>query len=93
MIAESLLIKFDKAAETILALIGGTNISADVSTMFQEVWYHPDPNKGKLWRKAIRKEFHNMIQRGVWRKQRKSVVAKNRRIIGCKWILRVKNNR
>ena len=48
MIADSLLIKLDEAAETILALIGGTDTSADVPTTFQEAWYHPDPIKQKL---------------------------------------------
>ena len=33
-----------------------------------------------------------MIQQGVWKKHSKSTVAENRRIIGCKWIFRVKND-
>ena len=92
LIAESLLMNFDTAAETVLALIGGTDSSADVPLTFQEAWYHEDPVERKLWREAIRKEFHDMIKRGVWRNHRKSEVAENRRIIGCKWIFRVKND-
>ena len=92
LIAESLLIKFDEAAETILALVGGTDTSADVPTTFDEAWNHPDPTERKLWREAIRKEFRDMIRRGVWRHHSKSKVAADRRIIGCKWIFRIKND-
>ena len=48
---------FDKAAETILALIGGINNNVDVPQKFQEAWNHPDPIEQDLWRKAVRKEF------------------------------------
>ena len=73
-------------------MIGGTDTSVDVPNTFQEAWYHPDLIKGKLWRKAIRKEFKDRIRRGVWRNHKKSAVATNRRIIGCKWIFWVKND-
>ena len=56
---------FDKAAETILALIGGTDNSVNVPQTFQEAWNHPDPIERELWCKAIRKEFWDMIKHGV----------------------------
>ena len=33
---------------------------------FQEAWNHPDECQRKKWREAIRKEFRDMIRRGVW---------------------------
>ena len=53
LIAESLLMNFDEAAESILALIDGTDSSADVPSTFQEAWHHEDPDERKLWRETI----------------------------------------
>ena len=61
IIAELLMMNFNKAVESVLALIGGTESSVDVPTMFQEAWHHPNPIKQELWRKAIQNEFHGMI--------------------------------
>ena len=92
LVAEKLLADFDEAAETIFALIGGTDSTADVPLTFKEAWDHKDPTERKLWREAIRKEFHDMIRREVWRDYKKSRIAKNRRLIGCKWVFKIKND-
>ena len=55
MIAESLLVDFDKAIETAFAMIDGTNDNVNVPQTCQEAWNHPDPIEHELWRKAIRK--------------------------------------
>ena len=34
---------------------------------FQEAWHHPHLQERAKWRAAIRKEFKDMINRGVWR--------------------------
>ncbi|KAG7336872.1 reverse transcriptase RNA-dependent DNA polymerase, partial [Nitzschia inconspicua] len=59
---------------------------------FQEAWNHPDPEERKKWREAIRKEFHDMIVRKVWRKTNKSSIPSHRRLIGCKWIFKKKKD-
>ena len=35
---------------------------------FQEAWHHPDPEIRLKWREAIKKEFHCMNKRHIWRK-------------------------
>ena len=54
LIAESLLMDFDKAAETVLALISGIDNSVNVPHTFQETWNRPNLIERELWRKAIR---------------------------------------
>ena len=75
-----------------MALVGGTDTSKEVPLTFREAWDHEDPTERKLWREAIRKEFHDMIRRGVWRDFKTSQVPKDRRLIGCKWVFRIKND-
>jgi len=59
---------------------------------FQEAWWHPDPVERAGWRGGIRKEFHDMISRRVWRKTKKETVPENRRLIGHKWIFKKKKD-
>ena len=53
MTVESLTMNFDKAIESVLALIGGTNSSVDALTTFQAAWHHPNPTKQELWQEGI----------------------------------------
>ncbi|KAG7338676.1 reverse transcriptase RNA-dependent DNA polymerase [Nitzschia inconspicua] len=64
----------------------------DEPKTFQEAWNHPDPEERKKWREAIKKEFHDMIVRKVWRKTNKSSIPSHRRLIGCKWIFKKKKD-
>ena len=50
---------------------------------FQEAWNHPDPETREKWREVIRKEFHCMLKRKVWRKVKRSTIPKERRLIKC----------
>ena len=54
-------------AHALMALVGGTDTSKDVPLTFREAWDHHDETERMLWREAIRKEFHDMILRRVWR--------------------------
>ena len=67
MIAENMLPSNNEMADILFALISGTNSSKEVPQAFQEAWRHSNENERKLWREAIRKEFHGMIKRGIWR--------------------------
>ena len=62
MIAETMLPSNNKTADILFALIGGTDSSKEVPQTFQKAWWHSNENERKLWREAIRKEFHNMIK-------------------------------
>ena len=49
-------------------------------------------NERNNWRAAIRKEIRSMINRGVWRKTDTAKIPKNRRLIGNKWVFKIKRD-
>ena len=57
---------------------------------FQEAWHSPVKEERENWQKAIRKEIKNMIERGVWRKVDRKNIPNNRRLIGNKWVFKIK---
>ena len=59
---------------------------------FQEAWHYPIENDRDDWRSAIRKEIRSMINRGVWRKTDRAKLPKNRRLIGNKWVFKIKRD-
>ena len=59
---------------------------------FQEAWYHQHAEKRQNWRVAIRKEFKDMIHRGVWDVIERSSIPEGRRLIGSKWVYKEKRD-
>ena len=59
---------------------------------FQESLHYPIENERDSWRTAIRKEIRSMIERGVWRKKDKKKIPNNRRLIGNKWVFKIKRD-
>ena len=59
---------------------------------FQEAWHYPIEKDRDNWRVAIRKEIRSMINRGVWRKTDRAKILKNRRLIGNKWVFKIKSD-
>jgi hypothetical protein len=61
-------------------------------TTFREAWDHPDPQSREKWREAIRKEFRDMINRGIWRKIKRKGMPSDRRCVKSKWVFKIKRN-
>ena len=59
---------------------------------FQEAWHSPVEEERNNWQAAIRKEIKSMINRGVWRKIDKVKIPENRRLIGNKWVFKIKRD-
>ena len=59
---------------------------------FQEAWHSPVEEERNNWQAAIRKEIKSMINRGVWRKVDKVKIPENRRLIGNKWVFKIKRD-
>ena len=59
---------------------------------FQEARHYPVESERDNWRTAIRKEITSMIERGVWRKTDRKRVPNNRRLIGNKWVFKIKRD-
>ena len=58
----------------------------------QEVWQNPVEEEKQNWQIAIRKEIRSMINRGVWRKIDRAKIPENRRLIGNKWVFKIKRD-
>ena len=59
---------------------------------FQEAQHSPVEEERNNWQIAIRKEIKSMINRGVWRKIGKANIPENIRLIGNKWVFRIKRD-
>ena len=59
---------------------------------FQEAWHSPVEEERNNWQAAIRKEIKSIINRGVWRKIDKVKIPENRRLIGNKWVFKIKRD-
>ena len=59
---------------------------------FQEASHSQVKEERQNWQTAIRKEIKSMINRGVWREVDKSKIPENRRLIGNKWVFKIKRD-
>ena len=59
---------------------------------FQEAWHSPVEEERNNWQIAIMREIKSMINRGVWRKIDKVKIPENRRLIGNKWVFKIKRD-
>ena len=73
-------------------LTSSVTSSPTESKTFQEAWHSPVEEERNNWQIAIRKEIKSMINRGVWRKIDKVKVPENRRLIGNKWVCKIKRD-
>lgn len=75
-----------------IALVGGTDESYTNPITFSDAWDYPKEFDRAKWRKAITKEFKDMREKGVWKKVKLKDIPKDRRLIGCRWVHKVKRN-
>ena len=73
-------------------LISAVTSGPTESKTFQEAWHYPIKKERDNWRAAIRKEIRSMIERGVWRKTDRKKIPSNRRLIGNKWVFKIKRD-
>ena len=71
-----------------------TNQMADPnkSTTFKEAWNHENKQEQEGWRKALEKEYFDMMKRGFWQRIKKLEVPKDSRTIGSKWVFKCKGD-
>ena len=73
-------------------LISAVTLGPTEPKTFQEAWHSPVEEERRNWQIAIRKEIKRMITRGVWRKIDKVKIPENRRLIGNKWVFKIKRD-
>ena len=82
----------DLAMEDWIHLISAVTSGPTEPKIFQEAWHYSIENERNSWRAAIRKEIKSMIERGVWRKIDRKQIPNNRRLIGNKWVFKIKRD-
>ena len=73
-------------------LISAVTSGPNKPKTFQEAWHSPVEEERNNWQMAIRKEIKSMIERGVWRKVDRKNIPNNRRLIGNKWVFKIKRD-
>jgi hypothetical protein len=56
-----------------------SKLKDDISETFQQAHNHPDEKIRTKWREGIKKEFHDMIKRRVWRNMKSNNLPRGRR--------------
>ena len=59
---------------------------------FQEAWHCDNEKERDNSRAAIRKEMRSMVDREVWRKTERKKIPNDRRLIGNKWVFKIKRD-
>ena len=75
-----------------IALVTSTMSDPDEPQSFQEAWWDPDLISREKWREAICLEFKKMLDMGVWRHVKRNDHTNDRRLVGCRWVFKVKTN-
>ena len=73
-------------------LISAVTSGPNEPKTIQEAWHSPVEEERNNWQMAIRKEIKSMIERGVWRKVDRKNIPNNRRLIGNKWVFKIKRD-
>ena len=64
----------------------------DEPQSFQEAWWDSDLISREKWREAIHLEFKKMLDMGVWRHVKRNDHPNDHRLVGCRWVFKVKRN-
>jgi Reverse transcriptase (RNA-dependent DNA polymerase) len=75
-----------------LACLGAIDSGFNEPANFKEAWFHEDSNSREKWRMAIMKEYDDMTHKQVWKVTKKASVPKERKLIGSKWVFKIKKN-
>ena len=75
-----------------IAFVTSTMSDPDEPQSFQEAWWDPDLISREKWREAICLEFKKMLDMGVWRHVTRNDHPNDCRLVGCRWVFKVKRN-
>ena len=75
-----------------IAFVTSTMSDPDEPRSFQEAWWDPDLISRENWREAIHLEFKKMLDMGVWRHVKRNDYPNDHRLVGCRWVFKVKRN-
>ena len=75
-----------------IAFVTSTMSVADEPQSFQEAWWDPDLISREKLSEAICLEFKKMLDMGVWRHVKRNDSRNDCRLVGCRWVFKVKRN-
>ena len=58
---------------------------------YNEMMKRPEGERMK-WQEGMKKEFNDFERRQVWRKIKVKDVPEGRKLVGCKWVYKLKRN-
>ena len=76
-----------------ISFVTSTMPYPDEPQSFHKAWWEPDLISREKWREAIRLKFKKMLDMGVWRHVKRNDRPNDRRLVGCRWVFKVKRNR
>ena len=75
-----------------IAFVTSTMSDPDEPLSFQEAWSDPDLVAREESQEAICLEFKKMLDKGVWRHVRRIDHPNDHKLVGCRWVFKVKRN-
>ena len=75
-----------------IAFVTSTMSNPDETQSFQEGWWDPDLISREKWREPICMELKKMLDMGVWRHVKRNDHPNDHRLVGCRWVFKVKRN-
>ena len=75
-----------------VAFVTGTMCDPNEPQTFQQAWWNPDKVIREKWHEAIRLEFNKLIKMGVWREVNREERNAHKRLVGSKWVFKIKRN-
>ena len=74
------------------AFVTSTMSDPDEPQSFQEARWDPDQIAREKWQEPIHREFKKMLDMGVWRHVKREDCPNDCRLVGCRWVFKVKRN-
>ena len=75
-----------------IAFVTSTMSDPDDPQSFREAWWDPDLIAREKWGEAIHLEFKKMLDMGVWRHVKRENHPNDHRLVGNRWVFKVKRN-
>ena len=75
-----------------ITFVTSTMSDPDEPQSFQKAWWDPDLVAREKWLQAIHLEFKKMLDMGVWRHVKRKDRPNDHRLVGCRWVFKVKRN-
>ena len=75
-----------------IAFVTRTISDPDEPQSFQEAWWDPDLISREKLREDICLDFKKMLDMGVWRHVKRNDHPNDHRLVGCRWVFKVKRN-